>query len=71
MNSQTTKTTLKMTYDNSRTDIAQQLLACGVKIVALPGGCLQLLGRYGSILLSHDLLTLSPKNLERLCCDNV
>jgi len=56
-----------MTNEDTRADIARQLLACGVKIIAIPGGCIQLLGRYGSILLSHDLLTLSPKHLERLC----
>jgi hypothetical protein len=55
-----------MTNEELRTDIAQKLIECGVKIVAIPGGCFQLLGRYGSILLSHDLLTLSPKHLERL-----
>jgi hypothetical protein len=59
-----------MTNENLRADIARQLLDCGVKIIAIPGGYIQLLGRYNSILLSHDLLTLNPKHLERLCGEN-
>jgi hypothetical protein len=56
-----------MINEHLRTHIANRLTEYGVQIVALPGGCIQLIGRYGSILLSHDLLTLSPRKLERLC----
>ena len=56
-----------MTNEHLLAHITSQLTECGVQIVALPGGCLRLLGRYGSILLSHDLLTLRPHHIERLC----
>jgi hypothetical protein len=60
-----------MTNEELRTNIATKLIECGVKIIAIPGGCVQLLGQYGSILLSHDLSTVSPKHLERLCGERV
>jgi hypothetical protein len=67
MDSKHTKPNQKMTNDHLLAHITSQLTECGVQIVALPGGCLRLLGRYGSILLSHDLLTLRPHHIERLC----
>ena len=56
-----------MTHEKLTSDITLQLIACGVKIVSLPGGSVQLLGQYGSILLTHDLSTLRRKHLEQLC----
>jgi hypothetical protein len=50
-------------------DITKRLIACGVKIINLPGGAVQLLGKYGSVLLTHDLAALSHKQLEQLCGD--
>lgn len=47
--------------------LTRQLTACGVQTIALPGGCLQLLGRYGSILLRQHLLALRPHHIERPC----
>jgi hypothetical protein len=50
-------------------DITQKLENCGVKIINLPGGAIQLLGKYGCILLTHDVTSLRPKQLEQLCGD--
>jgi hypothetical protein len=48
-------------------DITKRLVDCGVKIIALPGGFVQLLGKYGSVFLTHDVTTLKPRELEHLC----
>lgn len=56
-----------MTKQNLTSDIAKQLISYGVKIIELPGGCVQLLGKYGSILLTHDITTLRRKHFEQLC----
>lgn len=45
------------------------LIERGVKVNSLPGGSVQLLGKYGSILLTHDITALSPEQLEQLCGD--
>ena len=58
-----------MTNEHLLAHITSQLTECGVKIVTLPGGCLLLLGQYGSIVLSHDLLTLRAHHIERLCSE--
>ena len=58
-----------MTTKNLASDLTWHLIECGVKIISLPGGCVQLLGKYGSILLTHDITALRPKQLERLCGD--
>jgi hypothetical protein len=50
-------------------DITKHLIACGVKIINLPGGAVQLLGKYGCILLTHDVTTLRAKQIEQLCGD--
>jgi hypothetical protein len=50
-------------------DITQHLIECGVKIINLPGGVVQLLGKYGTILLTHDVTTLRAKQLQQLCGD--
>jgi hypothetical protein len=39
-----------MTNHNLPSEIAKHLINCGVKIIELPGGCVQLLGKYGSIM---------------------
>ena len=44
-----------MTNNNPTSDIAKHLIDSGVKIISLHGGCVQLLGKYGSILLTHDV----------------
>ena len=56
-----------MTNKNLTSDITKQLISYGVKIIEIPGGCVQLLGKYGSILLTHDISTLRRKHLEQLC----
>jgi hypothetical protein len=56
-----------MTNKNPTSDITKHLIDCGVKIISLPGGCVQLLGKYGSILLTHDVTTLRHKHIEQLC----
>ena len=56
-----------MTHEKPTSDITLQLIDCGVKIISLPGGFVQLLGKYGSILLTHDVSTLRRKHLEQLC----
>jgi hypothetical protein len=56
-----------MTNNNLTTEITKHLIACDVKIIALPGGTVQLLGKYGSILLTHDISTLRLKHIDQLC----
>ncbi len=56
-----------MTTKNLTSEITKQLINCGIKIIELPGGCVQLLGKYGSIILTHDVSTLRRKHLEQLC----
>ena len=60
-----------MTNEYLLEQITRQLNECGVEIIALPGGCLRLLGKFGSILLSHDLLMLRPHHIERLCAESI
>jgi hypothetical protein len=48
-------------------DITKRLVECGVKIIALPGGFVQLVGKYGSVLLTHDITALKARQLEQLC----
>ena len=56
-----------MTNVNLTTVVTKHLIACGVKINSLPGGCVQLHGKNGSILLTYDVSTLSHKHIEQLC----
>ena len=37
----------KMATKNIAIDLTKHLIACGVKIIALPGGFVQLMGKYG------------------------
>jgi hypothetical protein len=60
-----------MATKNIAIDLTKHLIACGVKIIALPGGFVQLMGKYGSVFLTHDITTLGPKQLEQLCGDFV
>jgi hypothetical protein len=52
---------------NVAVDITKRLIECGVKIVSLPGGFVQLMGKYGSVLLTHDITALKARELEQLC----
>jgi hypothetical protein len=56
-----------MATKNPVLDITKLLLECGVKIILLPGGFVQLLGKYGSILLTPDITALKARQLEQLC----
>ena len=56
-----------MATKNLASDIARRLAESGVKIISLPGGFVQLLGKYGSIVLTHDLTVLKAKELEQIC----
>ena len=56
-----------MATRNLALDITKRLAECGVKIIALPGGFVQLLGMYGSILLTNDITALRDRQLEQLC----
>jgi hypothetical protein len=58
-----------MTTLNLALDITKRLMACGVKIISLPDGFVQLIGKYGSILLTHDIEALQAKHLDQLCGD--
>lgn len=58
-----------MTTLNLAIDVTKRLMACGVKIIALPGGLVQLIGKYGSVFLTHDVAALREKNLDQLCGD--
>jgi hypothetical protein len=51
-------------------DITKRLVECGVKIIALPGGFVQLIGKYGSVFLTHDITALKARELEQLCGDS-
>jgi len=52
---------------NLTTEITNHLINCGVRVIELPGGCVQLIGKYGSILLTHDISALKPKQIDQLC----
>ena len=56
-----------MATSNLAIDITKRLAECGVKIISLPGGLVQLLGKYGSIVLTHDITALGDKKLELIC----
>ena len=56
-----------MATKNLAFDITNRLAECGVKIISLPGGFVQLLGMYGSILLTNDIAALKARQLEQLC----
>jgi hypothetical protein len=58
-----------MTTLNLALDITKRLMACGVMIIALPGGFVQLIGKYGSVFLTHDVSALSARHLDQLCGD--
>jgi hypothetical protein len=55
-----------MTTNTLAADITQRLIDSGVNIIALPGGTVQLLGKYGTILLTQDITTIRPKHIEQL-----
>jgi hypothetical protein len=48
-------------------DITKRLVECGVKVISLPGGFVQLLGNYGSILLTNDITAIKAREIEQLC----
>ena len=56
-----------MATRNLALDITKRLAECGVKIISLPGGFVQLLGMYGSIPLTNDITALKIRQLEQLC----
>jgi hypothetical protein len=56
-----------MATKNLALDITKRLAQCGVKIISLPGGFVQLIGMYGSILLTNDITALKARQLEQLC----
>jgi hypothetical protein len=56
-----------MATRNFALDVTKRLAECGVKIISLPGGFVQLLGMYGSILLTNDITALNVRQLEKLC----
>jgi hypothetical protein len=56
-----------MATRNLALDVPKRLAECGVKIISLPGGFVQLLGMYGSILLTNDITALNVRQLEKLC----
>jgi len=53
--------------NNLTTEITKHLINCGVRVIELPGGVVQLIGKYGSILLTHDISTLRLKHIDQLC----
>lgn len=55
-----------MTTNTTAAAITQRLSDSGVTIVSLPGGSVQLLGKYGTILLTQDITTIQPKQIEQL-----
>jgi hypothetical protein len=56
-----------MATKNLASEITNRLIECGVKIISLPGGFVQLLGMYGSVLLTNDITALKTRQLEQLC----
>ena len=56
-----------MATKNLALDLTKRLAECGVKIISLPGGFVQLLGMYGSILLTNDITSLKARQLDLLC----
>jgi hypothetical protein len=56
-----------MTTNTLAANITQRLINSGVTIIELPGGTRQLLGKYGTILLTQDITSILPKHIEQLC----
>jgi hypothetical protein len=56
-----------MTTNTLAADITKRLIDSGVTIIELPGGTRQLLGKYGTILLTQDISSIQPKHVEQLC----
>ena len=56
-----------MACTNLALDLTKRLAECGVKVISLQGGFVQLLGMYGSILLTNDITALKGRQLEQLC----
>lgn len=55
-----------MTNDALAVDITQQLLDLQVSILAMPGGAVQLLGKSGAVLFSHEISTIREKHIEQI-----
>jgi hypothetical protein len=56
-----------MATKNVAIEITNRLIECGVKIISLPGGFVQLLGMYSSILLTNDITAIKTWQLDQLC----
>ena len=56
-----------MNQQNLASEITLRLVNCGVKLIELPGGSIQLHGKYGTIMLTQDISTLRPKHIDQLC----
>lgn len=56
-----------MSNKNLTLKITNQLISSGVKMIKLPGGHVQLHGKYDSILLTHDISKLQLKHINQLC----
>ncbi len=57
----------RMNQQNLASEITLRLINCGVKLIELPGGSIQLHGKYGTIMLTQDISTLRPKHIDQLC----
>jgi hypothetical protein len=56
-----------MTNKNLASEITKHLTNCGVKLIELPGGSVQLLGKWGTITLTQDISALRPTHIHQLC----
>lgn len=49
--------------------VIKRLEAASVQVIRLPGGAVRLLGLYGAVITTSDVLNLRQHELERLCHD--
>ena len=56
-----------MNIQNLASEITLRLINCGVKLIELPGGSIQLHGKYGTKMLTQDISTLRQKHIDQLC----
>ena len=52
--------------DSLRIHTLARLVACGVDVLKLPGGCMRLMNHHGDSLVTHDVLSLKPRIIARL-----
>ena len=52
--------------DALRIHTLARLVAAGVDVLKLPGGCVRLMNQHGDAVVTHDVLTLKQRIIDRL-----